>query len=160
MVNDKVAAIMALVFVCGILAGFGIYSVVSSTTDAPEKQVCFTNKAPEPIGPYSQAVRCGNFVFISGQIGLDPETGVLAGTADDQAVQVMENLQAVLLEEGLGFSDVVQTRIYCTDLADWNTINGIYGRYFEAGYPARATVQVADLPKGAKLEIEMIAKAS
>jgi 2-iminobutanoate/2-iminopropanoate deaminase len=152
--------ILILVFVCGILAGFGIHSLVFPQYQNPVKHVIVTGNAPKPIGPYSQAVQYGDFVFISGQIGLDPTTGNLSDTVDGQTLQVMENLRSILKEAGLGFSDVVQTRIYITNMTDWDTVNGIYGRYFENQYPARATVQIAGLPKGAKVEIEVIAQKS
>jgi 2-iminobutanoate/2-iminopropanoate deaminase len=146
--------ILVLVFACGLLAGFGVYAIVST---APEEIALYTANAPEPIGPYSQAVRCGDYLFMSGQIGLDPATGNLSGTAAGEARQAMENLRAVLAEGGLDFSDVVQTRIYLTDLADFDAVNAVYAEYFKEPYPARATVQVAGLPKGARVEIEMVA---
>lgn len=147
-----------LLIVIAFLAGFAVNGVITPLFQHTEKQVIFTNNAPEPIGPYSQAVRSGDYVFISGQIGIDPATGNLsAPTAAGQATQVMENLKAILQEAGLDFSDVVQSRIYLTDLQDFTTVNGIYGQYFGSNPPARATVQVAALPKGAKVEIEMVA---
>ncbi|KAF5034161.1 putative aminoacrylate peracid reductase RutC [anaerobic digester metagenome] len=146
--------ILALVFACGLLAGFGIYAIVSST---PGETALYTANAPEPIGPYSQAVQSGDYLFISGQIGLDPVTGNLSGTAAGEARQAMENLRAILAEGGLDFSDVVQTRIYLTDLADFDAVNAVYAEYLNGPYPARATMQVAALPKGARVEIEMIA---
>ncbi|KUG19984.1 endoribonuclease l-psp [hydrocarbon metagenome] len=149
---------LVLVFVCGILAGFGIYAIVLSAPSDSLQTALYTDHAPEPIGPYSQAVQCGDYLFMSGQIGLDPATGNLSDTVAGETRQVMENLRAVLLEAGLDFSDVVQTRIYLTDLADFNTVNAVYGEHFKEPYPARATVQVAGLPKGARVEIEMIAR--
>lgn len=146
--------ILALVFACGLLAGFGIYAIVSS---APGKTGLYTDDAPEPIGPYSQAVQCGEYLFMSGEIGLDPATNNLSGTAAGEARQAMENLQAILAEGGLDFPDVVQTRIYLTDLADFDAVNAVYAEYFNEPYPARATMQVAALPKGSRVEIEMIA---
>lgn len=151
---DGSTAILALVFICGLLAGSGIYAVVSSS---PPLAAIYTANAPEPIGPYSQAVRSGDSLFTSGQVGLDPATGTLPDTVAGETVQVMENLRVILLEAGLDFSDVVQTRIYLTDLADFETVNAVYAGYFNEPYPARATVQVAGLPKGARVEIEMIA---
>ncbi|MFA4825288.1 MAG: RidA family protein [Methanoregula sp.] len=150
--------ILVLVFICGLLAGCVIYAILAPQPIHPEKRVVFTENAPKPIGPYSQAVLSGDFLFLSGQIGIDPATGNLSGTADEQTTRAMENLHAVLQESGLGFGDVVQTRIYLVNMSDWNTVNGIYGSYFTGGYPARATVQVAELPKGAKVEIEMVAQ--
>jgi len=160
MADSNKTWILVLIFACGILAGFGIHALVFPQNQNPVKNVIVTSNAPKPIGPYSQAVQYGDFVFISGQIGLDPATGNLSETVDGQTLQVMENLRSIFQEAGLGFSDVVQTRIYLTNMTDWDTVNQIYGRYFENQYPARSTVQIAGLPKGAKVEIEVIARKS
>jgi 2-iminobutanoate/2-iminopropanoate deaminase len=117
-----------------------------------------TKAAPAAIGPYSQGVKAGDFIFFSGQIPLDPETGEVAG--DDIATQterVMANMEAALAAAGLNFDRVVKTTIYLTDLGDFSTVNEIYGRRFGDIPPARATVQVAALPRGVKVEIEWIA---
>lgn len=143
--------------VAALLTGLALYAIVAPLYQPPAKNILFTRQAPEPIGPYSQGVQYGDFVFISGQIGLDPVTGNLPATVDGQTIQVMENLKAILAEAGLDFTSVVQSRIFLTDLQDFTTVNGVYQRYFEGAYPARATVQVAGLPKGAKVEIEMVA---
>jgi len=103
-------------------------------------------------------VLCGDLLFTSGQIGLDPATGALPDTVAGETKQTMENLRAVLREAGLDFPDVVQTRIYVTDLADFDTVNAVYAAYFEEPYPARSTVEVAALPKGARVEIEVVAR--
>lgn len=117
-----------------------------------------TAQAPAAIGPYSQGVRAGEYAFFSGQIPLDPETGALvAGGIGAQAERVMANMTAVLNAAGLGFDRVVKTTIYLTDLQDFAVVNEIYGRYFAGVHPARATVQVAALPRGAGIEIEWIA---
>lgn len=121
-------------------------------------KVVYTDGAPKAIGPYSQAIEANGFLFISGQIPVDPESGQM--TAVDvvaQTKQVMDNLGAILKAEGLGFADVVKTTIYLTDLEDFSRVNDTYRGYFGADPPARATVQVAALPKGAKVEIEAIA---
>lgn len=119
-----------------------------------------TGQAPAAIGPYSQGIRAGNFVFFSGQIPLDPASGELVpGGIAAQAEQVMANMKAVLVAAGLDFDRVVKTTIYLTDLADFATVNAVYGRHFGEQPPARATVQVAALPKGAAIEIEWIACA-
>ena len=116
-----------------------------------------TNAAPAAIGPYSQAVQVGDFIFYSGQIPLDPESGTMvAGGIVEQTQQVMKNMQAVLHASGLDFADVVKTTIYLTDLADFATVNKIYGESFTDISPARACVQVSALPKGACVEIEWI----
>jgi len=122
------------------------------------KQQIHTTAAPAAIGPYSQAVRAGQLLFFSGQIPLDPETGILVrGGVAEQARQVMDNMGAVLHAAGCGFDDIVKTTIYLTDLDDFATVNDIYGERFNDVPPARACVQVAALPKGAMVEIEWIA---
>ena len=122
------------------------------------RDVIQTDGAPKAIGPYSQAIRAGGLVFLSGQIPLDPATGKLVeGDVASQAERVMENLNAVLAAAGLGFGQVVKTTIYLTDLGDFATVNEIYGRRFAGSPPARSTVQVAALPRGARVEIDLIA---
>ncbi len=124
------------------------------------RSIVTTADAPAAIGPYSQAIRAGQFVFLSGQIPLDPGTGELVGADDveEQTAQVMRNLGAVLRAAGTSFEQVVKTTIFLTDLADFAAVNRIYGGYFEGiAPPARATVQVAALPRGARVEIEMTA---
>jgi 2-iminobutanoate/2-iminopropanoate deaminase len=155
---DKNTLILVMVFACGLLAGVELTGLLSPEPAHQVKQVGFTENAPRPIGPYSQSVRSGDFVFLSGQIGIDPATGNITGSPEEQTTRAMENLRAVLQESGLGFEDVVQTRIYLVDMSDWATVNGIYGSYFTDNYPARAAVQVAGLPKGAAVEIEMVAQ--
>lgn len=122
------------------------------------RDVIHSEKAPKAIGPYSQAIRSGNTVYLSGQIPLDPATGELVpGDVSAQTQQVMSNLEAVLAAAGCTFANVVRCGIFLTDLADFGKVNEIYGRYFPANPPARATVQVAALPRGAKVEIDCIA---
>lgn len=117
-----------------------------------------TDAAPTAIGPYSQAVATGPFVFLSGQIGLDPATGnLVAGGTASEADQVMRNLHAVLQAAGLAFGDVVRTTIYLVDLSEFTAVNEIYGRYLQEPFPARATVGVAALPRGARVEIDAVA---
>ncbi|MGK2904996.1 MAG: RidA family protein [Desulfuromonadales bacterium] len=124
------------------------------------KKLIQTNSAPAAIGPYSQAIQAGGFIFYSGQIPLDPGSGVLvAGGIVEQTRQVMANMRAVLYASGRNFSDIVKTTIYLTDLADFATVNEIYGAFFTDVPPARACVQVAALPKGAAIEIDWIAAA-
>lgn len=125
-----------------------------------KRDVVSSKHAPAAIGPYSQAIRCGQMVFLSGQIPLDPESGEMVGAGDvrAQTEQVMKNIEAVLEAAGLGFASVVKATIFVTDLADFTTVNEVYGRRFQGiAPPARATVQVAALPRGARVEIEMIA---
>lgn len=117
-----------------------------------------TNNAPAPIGPYSQATVAGNFVFVSGQIPLNPVTGELITTGiTDEAVMVMENIKAILTEAGIGFENIVKTSIFLTDLGNFGQVNEVYGKYFTANFPARETVQVSALPKGVNVEISVIA---
>jgi len=156
---NKKVILLVVIFACGILLG-SLYSLFPGSPAAPiAKQAVFTKHAPEPIGPYSQGIQSGSFVWLSGQVGIDPTTGNLTpGGVEEQTIRVMENQKAVLAASGLGFSNVVQTRIYLTNLNDFTTVNKIYGTYFNDTYPARSTVQVAGLPKGALVEIEMVAE--
>ena len=124
------------------------------------KEIIATDKAPRAIGPYSQAVKAGGFVFCSGQIPLDPVTGELTGgNISAQTERVMENIDAVLAAAGLAFGDVVKSTIYLADLTDFAAVNEVYGRRFPLDPPARSTVEVKGLPKGAGVEIEVIALA-
>jgi len=124
------------------------------------KKIISTNEAPAAIGPYSQAVRSGNFLFCSGQIPLDPKSGqIVSGDIAAQTRRVLDNIAAVLRAEGLTFDNVVKTTIFLTDLEDFQTVNEVYGSYFKQAPPARSTVQVSGLPKGAKIEIDAIANA-
>ena len=117
-----------------------------------------TNQAPAAVGPYSQAIDCGSFVFCSGQIPLVPETGILVeGGLEPQAHQMFANIRAVLAAAGLDFSNVVKTTVFMTDLAQFADFNAIYAEYFPGNPPARSCVQVAALPKGALVECEVIA---
>jgi 2-iminobutanoate/2-iminopropanoate deaminase len=122
------------------------------------KTTVLTPAAPAAIGPYSQAVQAGDLLFVSGQIPLDPATGQLvSGDVRAQAERVLENLTAILDAAGCGTIDVVRTTIYLVDLANFATVNEVYARFFQAPYPARSTVQVAALPRGAEVEIDAIA---
>ncbi len=122
------------------------------------KRAITTTEAPGAIGPYSQAVVEGGLVFLSGQIGLDPASGALvSGTIEDETRRVLESLRAVLVSAGLTSDAVVRTTVYLTDLADFPRVNQVYAEFFQAPFPARATVQVAALPRGARVEIDAIA---
>ena len=123
------------------------------------KTIIKTASAPAPIGPYNQAVRAGQTLYISGQIALDPETGeLLEGSIEEETELVMKNLQAVLNAAGADFSNVVKSSIFVADMGQFSRINEIYGRYFEAETaPARETVEVANLPKYVNVEISAIA---
>jgi 2-iminobutanoate/2-iminopropanoate deaminase len=123
-----------------------------------KKQIVSTPHAPAAIGPYSQAVRAQGFVFLSGQIPLDPATGqMIEGDIVAQTKRVMENLDAVLSAAGTSFGKVLRATIFLVDLGDFAKVNEVYGGYFPSEPPARATVQVAALPKGARVEIDLIA---
>jgi 2-iminobutanoate/2-iminopropanoate deaminase len=122
------------------------------------KKRAITTEAVPAIGPYSAAVEAGPFVFVSGQIPLVAETGQLVDDDIRAATeQVMKNIETVLVAAGLSLEDIVKTTIYLADMADFPTVNEVYGRYFQADFPARATIQVAALPRGAKIEIDAIA---
>lgn len=125
------------------------------------KTIIATEAAPAAIGPYSQAVKAGGLLFCSGQIPLDPATGqMIAGGIVAQTEQVMVNLAAVLAAAGADFGAVVKSTIYLTSLADFTAVNEVYGRYFTLEPPARATVEVSGLPRGAAVEIDLIAQLS
>ena len=123
-----------------------------------DRAVVNTNQAPAAIGPYSQAVRAGGFLFLSGQIPLVPETGGLVdGDVFEQTRQVMANLSEVLQAAGGSLADLVRTTIFLSDLSDFTQVNELYATYFDADPPARATVEVSALPKGARVEISGVA---
>lgn len=118
-----------------------------------------SDAAPAPIGPYSQAVRCGKTLYCSGQIALDPTSGnLIEGDVSAQAEQVMKNLGAVLSAAHYDYGDVVKTTIFLIDMDDFAAVNAVYGKYFDASKPARSTVAVAGLPRGARVEIDCIAR--
>lgn len=122
------------------------------------KTVIRPTGTPAPVGPYSHAVRVGDLLFCSGQIPLDPATGQLVpGDARAQTERVLENIKAILAHENLGLDRVVKATVFLTDLADFAFMNEVYARYFTRDFPARSAVQVAALPRGAKVEIEVIA---
>ena len=125
-----------------------------------KRSVVSTSNAPAAIGPYSQAIRAGQFLFASGQLGLDPATGDLREGIEAQTRQALTNLQAVLAEAGATVANVVKTTIFLADLAHFATVNQLYGEVFGHEPPARSTVQVAALPKGGLVEIEVIALIS
>ena len=122
------------------------------------KKVISTANAPQAIGPYSQAIEAGGFVFVSGQIPLIPTTGELVeGSVEVQTARVLENLKAILEAAGASLEDVVKTTVYITNMDDFAKVNGIYGQYFQENPPARVCVEVSKLPKGALVEIDVIA---
>ena len=123
-----------------------------------KRKVISTSQAPAAIGPYSQAIRSGNLLFASGQLGLDPASGNLVEGIEAQTRQALTNLQAVLAAAGGSIANVVKTTIFLADMADFATVNALYGEVFRHEPPARSTVQVAALPKGGLVEIEVIAR--
>lgn len=124
-----------------------------------KKTIYRSEQAPTPVGPYSQAVEAGGFLFCSGQIAIEPKTNqVVTGPISEQTKLVCENIKAVLAAANLGFDDVVKTTIFLTDMADFAAVNEVYATYFKENPPARSTIAVAGLPKGVRVEIEVLAK--
>ncbi len=124
------------------------------------KQIINSSKAPAPIGPYSQSVKANGFLFVSGQIPLDPVSGQLVeGSIGEETLQVMKNLEAILLEAATSWENVVKCSIFIKDMDDFAAINEVYGKYFTQNPPARETVEVSQLPKGVRVEISLIAIA-
>src|SRR6266446_2080135 len=124
----------------------------------PNKQIIKPARAAPAVGPYNHAVRVGDLLFCAGQIPLDPATGSLvSGDIKAQTERVLENVKAILDDQGLTFAHVVKSTVFLTNLADFAAMNEVYARFFTADYPARSTIQVAALPKGATVEIEVIA---
>ncbi|MDT4965675.1 MAG: 2-iminobutanoate/2-iminopropanoate deaminase [Acidobacteriota bacterium] len=122
------------------------------------REIISTDRAPAAIGPYSQAVKTNGLIFASGQIPLDPQTGqFVEGGVAEQTHQVMRNLEAVLNAAGANLQSVVKTTVFLADMDDFQAMNEVYGQYFSANYPARATVQAARLPRDARVEIDLIA---
>ncbi len=122
------------------------------------KKIIYSSAAPDPIGPYSQAVQVGDFVYVSGQIPIVPETGdIILGNPESATHQVMKNIGVILAEVDLGFAHIVKTSIFLENMDDFAVVNAAYGSYFSDNFPARETVQVAKLPKGVAVEISVIA---
>jgi len=122
------------------------------------KDIVVTNRGPKPIGPYSQAIKSNGFLFISGQVGVDPASGAFAGpTIQQQTERMLENVKAILEAGGASLGHVVKTTVFLKDMNDFAAMNEVYARYFTAAPPARSTVQVARLPKDALVEIEVVA---
>ena len=121
------------------------------------KQKVIANNAPAEIGAYSNAIKVGNFVFVSGQLPVNPETGEMPRGLQAQTLQVIENVRRILADAGATLDDVVKTTVLLDDIGDFGAMNEVYGAYFAEPYPARAAFEVAKLPKGAKVEIEVVA---
>lgn len=127
----------------------------------PDAVAIATEHAPAAVGPYSQAIRTNGFLFCSGQIGLDPKTGKLVdGGIEAQTRRVLDNIEALLAADGLTYDDIVKTTVFLADIADFATVNGIYGERMPKPYPARSALQAGALPLGARVEIEVIARTS
>jgi 2-iminobutanoate/2-iminopropanoate deaminase len=124
------------------------------------KEAIATSKAPQAVGPYSQAVRAGEWVFVSGQLGLSPQGEMVSEDASEQARQALENLRAILREAGLKMENVVQVTVFLTDIQEFQAVNEVYAQYFKPPYPARCCVEVSNLPRGGKVEIAAIAKSN
>ncbi|RAL40999.1 unnamed protein product [Cuscuta campestris] len=134
------------------------FASLSTSAHSSVKEVVETENAPAALGPYSQAIKANNFLFVSGALGLIPETGeFVSDHVEDQTEQVLKNIGEILKAGGATYANVVKTTILLADLNDFNTVNEIYAKYFPIDAPARATYQVAGLPKDAKIEIECIA---
>ena len=155
MINIKIR----LFFLCTI-------SLISTLIFSEEpnqmtKEIISTENAPQAIGPYSQAVKTGNLIFISGQIPLDPKTGdVVEGSIEDQANQVLENIKSICEAAGHGLEDIVKITIFLTDLGNFAVVNEVMKKYFSEPYPARATIEVSGLPLGVNVEIEAIVSSN
>ena len=150
--NQRQQAVAKVLFV--LLAALGIAGCASTAT----KEVVATKEAPAAIGPYSQAIKFGNMLFLAGQISIDPKTNQLnTGSIEDQTKLVLDNLKAVLAANGMTMDDVVSTTVFLKDLNEFGKMNAIYGSYFKDKPPARATVQVARLPRDVLVEISAIA---
>lgn len=123
-----------------------------------QKEIIKSDNAPDPIGPYSQAVRTGNLIFLSGQVAMDKQSGkIINGNITEETAQIMKNLETVLKEAGAGFENVIKTTIFLKDMSFFTTMNEEYGKYFKSDFPARETVAVKGLPRDVNVEISMIA---
>lgn len=121
-------------------------------------EIIFTNRAPKPIGPYSQAIKCGRFIFGSGQIAIDPESGEIVGkNIEEQTERIMQNIKSILESVGYSVEDIVKTTIFLKNIKDYGRFNKIYSKFFKEKFPARTTVGVASLPKNVLIEIDFIA---
>ncbi|TAL70452.1 MAG: RidA family protein [Bacteroidetes bacterium] len=132
--------------------------ILTINLSAKDKKVILTDKSPKPIGPYSQAIKAGSTIYLSGQIALDTATGKIAeGGASKEAEIILNNIKYILEVANCTFENIVKTTIYLTDIKDFNPVNKVYATYFTADFPARETIQVAGLPMGAHIEISVIA---
>jgi 2-iminobutanoate/2-iminopropanoate deaminase len=144
----------AIIFLCIVsLALFGFLNREKGIT----KQIIFTDKAPKPIGPYSQAVKVGNTLYVSGQIGLTPDGKPDTSSIETECLQAMKNIKAILEASGFGMEKVVKSTLYLKELKNFSKINEVYGSFFTKDQPARETIQVSALPKGMNFEISVVA---
>ena len=151
MINSKIGVL----FLCTIL--ILTISIFSKELNQMSKEIISTKNAPQAIGPYSQAVKTGNLMFISGQIPLNPETGdLVSGSIEDEANQVLNNIKSICEAAGNSLEDIVKITIFLTDLDNFATVNEVMKEHFSEPYPARATVEVSGLPLGVNVEIEAI----
>ena len=152
--SKKILPILCTILVLNI-------NLQSEESKIMSKEIISTENAPQAIGPYSQAVKTGNLIFISGQIPLDPKTGdVVEGSIEDQANQVLENIKSISEAAGHGLEDVVKITIFLTDLGNFAVVNEVMKKYFSEPYPARATIEVSGLPLGVNVEIEAIVSSN
>jgi reactive intermediate/imine deaminase len=151
MINSKIG----ILFLCTIL--ILTISIFSKELNQMSKEIISTKNAPQAIGPYSQAVKTGNLMFISGQIPLNPETGdLVSGSIEDEANQVLNNIKSICEAAGNSLEDIVKITIFLTDLDNFATVNEVMKEHFSEPYPARATIEVSGLPLGVNVEIEAI----
>ncbi len=151
MINSKIGVL----FLCTIL--ILTISIFSKELNQMSKEIISTKNAPQAIGPYSQAVKTGNLMFISGQIPLNPETGdLVSGSIEDEANQVLNNIKSICEAAGNSLEDIVKITIFLTDLDNFATVNEVMKEHFSEPYPARATIEVSGLPLGVNIEIEAI----
>jgi 2-iminobutanoate/2-iminopropanoate deaminase len=148
---------MEMMTIIALLSTFGLAGALAFAKATSSKEVVFTEKAPLPIGPYSQAVKYGDMVFVSGQLGMNLETKKLEATVREQTAASLTNIKAILEAAGSGMDCVLKTTIFLADMNDFPAVNEVYGTFFVSDPPARATVQVAKLPLGALVEIEAVA---
>jgi 2-iminobutanoate/2-iminopropanoate deaminase len=154
----KIAIVFVSALIFSLLAWFVLPAIQTAGAADKRKRAVETADAPKAIGPYSQAIVAGDFVFLAGQIGIDPQTGKLVeGGIEAETEQVLKNLEAVLKSSKSDFDNVVKTTIYLADMNDFAKVNEIYAKSFKAPFPARATVQAARLPRDARIEIELTA---
>ena len=152
--SKKILPILCTILVLNI-------NLQSEESKIMAKEIISTENAPQAIGPYSQAVKTGNLIFISGQIPLDPKTGdVVEGSIEDQANQVLENIKSICEAAGYGLEDIVKIAIFLTDLGNFAVVNEVMKKYFSEPYPARATIEVSGLPLGVNVEIEAIVSSN